>query len=529
MEALFRRLRGQSGFTLVEVMVAASVLIVGLLGTGVMLGHATTTTWSTKAREGAVSLEREVIEAARSVPYDELTPNGVGPLIRQQTGLGDSNLNSAGWTVRRRNITYTVAVGVCSVDDPSDGIGDHDAGQFCAAGTGQTSAQQCQQILGINGLLSTGSISGVASATLGDCGIDANLDGQVDGLVDVNATLCLGTCLTNKDINPADYKRLVVLVRWDKGDGQRWALQSTTVSNPGLSAAPAITSLTAGQASTITSGTSASFSAVFNPFPTTVQWYLDGTAQGAASGSGANWNWTWNLGTVSSGSTPNSGEALDGSYLVGAKGFDSYGQVGAMRSLTVLLNRRVPYPVQNFLGGRNNGAVEFEWSPNAERDIAGYRVYRAPALQNPVKVCSLTANTACRDTNPPSSGTINYYAVAVDRDSSGNLREGQQSPLITVPATNNPPTAPPSLLASTSNGNTILAWGSGATDPDLGDKVDHYNIYRDGTTYADRYDRSPSNRLNYTDTHTNGQQHQYWVTAVDTHLAESPMVGPVTK
>ena len=81
-----------------------------------------------------------------------------------------------------------------------------------------------------------------------------------------------------------------------------------------------------------------------------------------------------------------------------------------------------------------------------------------------------------------------------------------------------------------SNGNAILSWVASAGDPDIGDSVDYYRIYRDGTTYADRYDRTGmSSELTWTDTNTNGVAHDYSVVAVDTQLAESAFSNTVTR
>ena len=55
-------------------------------------------------------------------------------------------------------------------------------------------------------------------------------------------------------------------------------------------------------------------------------------------------------------------------------------------------------------------------------------------------------------------------------------------------------------------------------------------IYRDGVSYADRYDRTATGKdTTWTDTRTNGQQHTYSVTAVDTQLGESKPTLLVTK
>lgn len=532
MARLLTRLRSEAGMTIIESMVAATLLIVGLLGTVTMIDDANSTTWSTKAREQAVSLQREIIETARSIPYDQLTPNGTGALIREKTGLGDSNLSAAGWTIRRRGFTYSVAIGVCAVDDARDGTGSHDGGLFCANGAASTTDPNCNTLLGATGSIAGSPAAANAGAAVGECGIDLNLDGTVDNLTEASVGICIGICpVGTTDATPSDYKRMVVLVRWDRGKGARFALQSTTVPNPGLAAAPAVANLTTSSAIPVTSGTSVPFTASVTRTPATVAWYVDGTQKGTAAGSGSTWTFSWPLGNVSAGSTPNGDEVLDGSYLIGAKAFDQYGQFGSTRALTVTVNRRQPYPVTGFFGGRNGSNVEFEWSPSKERDIQGYRVYRIPSLLTPVEVCALTTATTCRDTSPPSSASLSYKVVAVDKDSAGVLREGPMSSAITVTQLNLPPNPPTNLIASSSNGNTVLLWSAPAVaDPNPGDSIAFYRIYRDGALYTDRYDRTSTGSVtNYRDTETGGQQHTYRVTAVDTQLAESTVLGPVTR
>lgn len=524
-------LREESGFTLIEVMVAATVLVVGLLGTVSMIDEANSTSWSTKAREQAVGLQRDVIESARSIPYDELTPSGTAARLQQESGLEDAS-TAPGWTIRRRGFTYSISVGACAVDDPRDGTGTHDGGIFCASGSGATSGPECSTLLGTSGAIQGAGAAATAGASVGDCGIDLNLDGAVDNLTEASIGVCLGICPgAGTDQTPSDYKRIVVLVRWDRGKGTRYALQATTVPNPGLAAAPIVTDLSTSAPSPVTNGTSVDVVATTSRAPATVGWYVDGTHKGAASGSGTTWTFSWPLGIVSAGPAPNPNEVLDGSYLLGAKAFDAYGQFGSTRSLTITLNRRSPYPVTGFFGGRNGSVVEFEWSSSKERDIRGYRIYRLPAVGAPIEVCTLTVQTTCQDKNPPAMATLEYVARAVDKDTTGALREGASSVPIIVTQLNHPPNPPTGLVASSSGGNTILLWKAPTiADPDLGDQIAFYRIYRDGATYADRYDRTANGtQVTFTDTRTGGQQHQYRVTAVDTQLAESTILGPVTR
>jgi prepilin-type N-terminal cleavage/methylation domain-containing protein len=524
----------ERGFTLIEVMIAAVVVVVGLFGTLAMLDQAQLTTSSTKAREQGVALQREVIESARSIPFEQLTPTSIASRVKAMPNLGDASA-APGWTLVRRGVTYTATIGVCSVDDPADGTGTQDPALFCPPANATSS--QCSNWLGIAGSVqgTAGAVSAAAAAGVGvgQCGIDLDLDGTVDGLVQADVGVCLlGTCNGTTDTNPEDYKRIVSLVTWDRGMGSRHAIQSTTVPNPGVSGAPGVTAVDT-TAAFPSPSSPARFTATINRPPAAVTWYIDGTAQSTASnsgGSGTSWWFDWSLGTVSTGSTPNAGEVLDGSYVVGAKAFDAYGQPGTIRSKTVGLNRRKPYAPTGFVAGRNGGSVDFEWAANRERDLQGYRVYRAPSGST-VLVCTLTVKTTCRDTSPPSESSLNYYVVAVDKDASGALREGDKSATVTVGLSNLPPNPPTNLALTYDNGAAKLTWNASSGDPDddSGDKVSFYRIYRDGTAFGDRYDRTgDASTLTWTDNSAGGTTHTYRVVAVDTNLAESTFLGPVT-
>ena len=58
-----RRLRSESGFTLIEVTIAATLLVVGVLGVLSLVNGANRATARNKAREGGINLAREAIEA----------------------------------------------------------------------------------------------------------------------------------------------------------------------------------------------------------------------------------------------------------------------------------------------------------------------------------------------------------------------------------------------------------------------------------------------------------------------------------
>jgi prepilin-type N-terminal cleavage/methylation domain-containing protein len=487
------------GFTLIEVLVASLILVVGMLGVLTCITQAQATTWSTQARTNANALVREVIEEAHSVPYDQLVTSTLVAALKARPGLSDDQLGTSGWQVRRGGFTYTLSIGACTIDDPRDGTGNHDPGVFCASGATGTTPAQCNNLLSVNALV---------------------------------GSVCVGACAAGGvDANPADAKRIVVLVRWDRGEGSRYVLQGATIANPGLAAAPAVTSISSPTTIPVTdpSVTSLQVDGTTSVTAATVAAYLDGTSQGSATGSGTSWSFAWPLGTVSGSTKPGPGQVVDGSYLIGLKAFDANGQFGQSRTLTVVVNRSAPYPPQSLRAGRNGATVELDWLPAPERDVELYRGYRSNGASW-ILVCETTAVT-CQDPAPPAFGTPTYTVVAVDRNAAGALREGAQATAATVPLLNNPPYAPTNLAATSSSGTTTLTWTAPAGgDPDLGDAVDHYAIYRDGTLYENRYDRTPdATTTTWTDTQTGGQVHTYAVCAVDTHLAESGKLGPVTK
>ena len=110
--------------------------MIGILGTLALMDAANGTTVKTRAREGGTNLTRELVEAARAVPYSNLAPGSVVSQLQSQPGLADAGAG-AGWTIRRRGITYTVTATVCTMDDARDGGGTHSAGGFCTDSVAQ--------------------------------------------------------------------------------------------------------------------------------------------------------------------------------------------------------------------------------------------------------------------------------------------------------------------------------------------------------------------------------------------------------
>ena len=488
MNSLARLRSSQAGVTLIEVIVASTVLLIGIGATLGLMDIANGTTVKTRAREGGTNLTRELVEAARSIPYSSLSPATVVTELQGQPGLADAGAG-AGWTIRRRGITYTVTASVCTMDDARDGGGTHSAGGFCTDSVAQNTPD---------------------------------------------------TQTGNPDRAPEDYKRVRVEARWAQGTQTREAHQTTIVNNPGSAGGPAVRTLTLGGSAspgTITSGTTLNFVLTTSSTPATLHWLLDGADQAPiTAGSGLSWNFNWALGNAGSLGAPDpAGSAVDGTYIVSAEAFDMYNVAGPTKSITVTLNRSQADKVEGLAGGRNGSVVDLEWLETGERDIIGYQVFRRATDGTEVAIpsCPMSTSTACVDTSPPpvSDGDLNYVVYAYDLDNSGLQRKGPvASDVLTVKADNNPPFAPLTFTAvRNADDTTTLSWTRPVPADIDGDAIDFYRIYRDGVSVADRYSRwdNPNLSVTFVDAATDGQSHCYAVTAVDRFYAESPFTPQV--
>src|SRR3954469_8243404 len=121
-----------AGFTLVEVLIAILVLLVGVLGTVSLVDGANRTTTNNTARQGGINLARDIVEAAHALSYSNIPPTGAVAALQGQPGLGDDDPSKAGWQIKRRGFTFTVTATVCYLDGPADGFAaSHDA-SFCS-------------------------------------------------------------------------------------------------------------------------------------------------------------------------------------------------------------------------------------------------------------------------------------------------------------------------------------------------------------------------------------------------------------
>jgi type II secretory pathway pseudopilin PulG len=520
------RAQDEAGFTILETLVAMVILVVGLMGTMTLLDRANSTTASTNARQRAVALQRDLVETARGLSYNELTPASVVGLVRATPGFAGSRIGSQGWELVRGGVTYRMTVGVCSVDDPGDGIGAADPATFCANGGGTTSAARCRTLLG-----TAGSVAGTgagAGGELGDCGLDRNLDGRVDGLTVSEAGGCApGVCTgSSPDSNPDDFKRVVTLVRWSVGTGTRYALQSTTIPYPGFSGAPRVVGLVPNPSWTVTGAVDAlRATASTDRKAATVTWFRTGTPMGAATNAGGavTWSITWPLGPVGT-ATPGDREVaggprevLDGTYELSARAYDNYGAGGPAKTEVAQINRRPAYAPAGFEARRIDSEVRAAWQPSREGDVLGYELWRRTGTTEQ-RVCTLSRTTSCRDTSLPSTGTYTYAVYAIDLNASGVQRRGDEAAASAIPFDNRVPSPPGNLTATRLTATSVrLSWDTTARDPD--GTIAAYRVYRDGTALSDAIGTSTTTTFN--DANAPTGSHTYAVAAVDSKGAES--------
>ena len=481
--ALAARLRGDDGFTLIETLVAAVVLIVGLATLFGLLDSSVKATYATRAREGGTNLARQVLEDARTIPYSQMAPTTIKEQLQAMHGLEDAS-PAAGWQVVQRGVTYTVTVAECSIDDPKDGLGVHDS------------------------------------------------------------TFCAGEAAGTVDPQPADLKRVTVKVEW-KAQGRTPSVQQVSMISAageavGLSASnlqlssPSV-KVPAEPVVTTSPGTLV-FTFTAPAATAATLWSLEGARQTPAptKSSGTTWTFSWNITGVS-----------DGTYKVTVQAINASGVIGPPFSIPVILIRNTPAAPKVTAGGFNTvnvagtpkKVVELQWQANVERNIIGYRVYRPHGTEKqlacPESTAILSPALSCIDFNPPepTASNLKYEVVALYRKATAEQtleKEPSQSPpgsftVIGGEPLPEGPKAPENLtLTHNEEGAVVLTWeNKSGTTPSF------YRIYRGSTNYTSRYDVTSSGSVTtYTDTDAVGE-HSYWVTAVNGNLTESPFLGPV--
>jgi Tfp pilus assembly protein PilV len=386
------RLRRQAGFTLVETMVAATLLLVGLVGTLKLIDAASTSQSSAKAREGATNLARELLEDAHNTGFSQIGSAGwITPALQNlDPGAPHTVTTPTGasvqTTVARRGVTYTATVSWCSVDDSKDGYGTH-----------------------------SGSITWCS---------DSSTTGTADSA-------------------PEDLKRVTAQIDYSINGNSQTLKQTVTFSATGGMVAPAPPTLnpynptlSGGSPYTISNG--AQTDEVFRAIAqgaADMKFSVNGVevTSGVVNQGGGTWDFDWQIAGL-----------LDGTYTIGATAIDALGNRGQPLTIQVRLARGAPLTAQSLVGGYNyvnptgngNGGslvVELDWDANGEGSVTGYEV-----LRGATSVCGgqTSTATACIDTSPPTTGTTVYTVKTWYRDASNNMQSTSTTYSVTAPPAN---------------------------------------------------------------------------------------------
>jgi type II secretory pathway pseudopilin PulG len=232
--------------TLVEVMVAMVVLVVGVLGVATMLDTGNKVTRDNVARDGATGLAREQLERVREMTYASLAdPSSVATGLIPAIG-DSSSTGAATFTTVRRNVTYTTTITSCVLDDPSDGIGvvkgtpctplpSGSGGGGTVPVAGSSGSLLGLNVLGIQ-LTGTGNVVDAVCSLLGRNSVLDSLVGQgaaLSGLISTGADV--GVCSSNAQVavdrQPSDATAVTTTVSWSSPRSGR-VVQRAVVSGP---------------------------------------------------------------------------------------------------------------------------------------------------------------------------------------------------------------------------------------------------------------------------------------------------------
>jgi len=234
----------ERGMTLVEVMAAMVILVIGVLGTLTLVEGSFSSTNATTSREQATNLARDLVERSRQADYKDMTYALAPATLRGMLPTSDgatalSGATNSTFTVTRRNVEYTVTVLACSIDDPTDGIGQGNA-TYCAApdaaivpGSPTPGLAASVNVLGIT-IAAGGSLLQTVCNAVGTPAILSRLTAAVSRVVPLSVCPSgagTGSGTVQYDSTPDDLRRVRVDVSWTRG-GTGTISQTTLLTNP---------------------------------------------------------------------------------------------------------------------------------------------------------------------------------------------------------------------------------------------------------------------------------------------------------
>lgn len=230
--------RRDEGFTIVEVLVAVFILLVGVLGTVALVENGLSSTNRTSAREAATNIARDVAERSRQIAYTSMTATSAPAMLQAATPDAGA-LSGSSFTVTRRNTVYTVTVTACSIDDTSDGVGVGNS-TFCNApagtsgpGTTGTGYAASVNVLGVTVTAGGSLLQTVCNAVGTNSTIINRLTGAVSTVAPISACPAGTASTAPYDSRPDDLRRVQVDVSWTpRSQSQQTLRQTVFLTNP---------------------------------------------------------------------------------------------------------------------------------------------------------------------------------------------------------------------------------------------------------------------------------------------------------
>jgi len=226
-----RHLPGNDGFTLVEVLVAVLVLVVGVLGTVALVDAANNQTARTLGEEAGTNLARELTEVARRAPFADLGESATAAAVLHDLVPASGALSGTGWDVVRRGRTYAVTVDACRIAATGDGACTAAPPPGAGAGAGGDPAV----VVDVLGLLGLDLQGGVPNSLCGVFG--PGFDLSVLGVAGVGADACANAgAQAGVPSAPPGIARVTVSVSWDDRGRARSVSQVALIADPATQA-----------------------------------------------------------------------------------------------------------------------------------------------------------------------------------------------------------------------------------------------------------------------------------------------------
>jgi len=230
---------GEDGLTIVEVLLAMVILLVGVLGMLSLVQTGFLSTSRTTAREQGTNIARDLVERSRQAQYTNMTL-GLAPATLRATLPASDNvsaLSGSTFTVTRRGVVYTVTIFACSIDDPSDGAGVGDT-SFCliptAPGPGDPPPGPATgpNVLGTSVALGGSLLQTVCTAVGANSAIASTLLAAVSSVIPLSVCPAgSGLGSTQVDAHADDLRRVRIDVGWNR-NGAGSLSQTTLLTNP---------------------------------------------------------------------------------------------------------------------------------------------------------------------------------------------------------------------------------------------------------------------------------------------------------